>query len=324
MAGPGGGARGGGFSGGGGRSGGGFSSGGRGGFGGGHGHHHHHHHHHGGWFFYPRRYYGGYYGGGCLGGLLGLFLAPIILILVATVLFFSFVGSAFESVSNGGSVVYNEEKFEDYANEEYLRHFSSFDGTEDNLLIVFLVDENYEQFSCIAWVGDNLKTSVSDMFGAEGTKFGNAVLSSINNTSYKYSLSANLAAVMEKMSDNVSALGLSSPFKDPETKSNLPTSKLVNKTALSMNEKTVNDALRDFTEATAIPAVITVDTMENVFGRTLFTFDIVLVILSVGLVILAIFFIVRSIKEARLAKKNGGNQKNGGRDDNMFDNRDFR
>ena len=152
MAGPGGGARGGGFGGGGGRSGGGFGGGGGRGFGGGghhgphrpHGYHHHHHHHHGGfWFFGPRRYYG-YGGGGCLGGLLGLILAPIILIAFAAIIFSVSIGSAFSSIANGGSVVYNEEAFQTYTKQEYITQFSDYDGVEDNLLIVFLIDENCE------------------------------------------------------------------------------------------------------------------------------------------------------------------------------------
>ncbi len=318
MAGPGGGARGGGFSGGGGRSGGGFGGGGhRGGFGGGRPPHHHHHHHHGFWFFGPRRYYGG---GGCLGGLAGLILAPIIMIILAAVLLIASVGSAFSSIANGGSVVYDEVKFQDYTNTEYYNEFGYYDGLEDNILIVFLVDEEAVDFACIAWVGDNVKTNVNNLFGAEGTEFGYAVNSSINQTNYKYSLSQNLAAVMEKMTVEVKELGLSSPFKVPESKSNVQKSHVNNKSGLSISENTVNSALEEFTEETGIPAVITVDTMENVFGKTIMTGDLIFVILGVGLIALAIFLIVKNIREAKREKVDSDGKKT---DDNIFDDRDF-
>ncbi len=318
MAGPGGGARGGGFSGGGGRSGGGFGSG--GGFRGGHGggYHHHHHHHGGFWFFGPRRYYGG----GCLGGIMGLFLAPIIIVVIAAILLFASVGSAFSSIANGGSIVYDEAKLQDYANTEYYSQFGSYGGEEDNILIVFLVDDEAVEFTCIAWVGDNVKSEINNMFGAEGTKFGNAVLSSINQNYYAYSLDSNLADVMEKMTGHVTSLGLSSSFKNPKEVSPRPESKLTNKTTLDLTESTVNDKLAEFTEATGIPVAITVDTMENVFGKTILTGDLIMVILAVGLIGLAIFLIVKNIMDAKRAKSNS-NGKRGGRDDNIFDNQNF-
>ena len=325
MAGPGGGARGGGFSGGGGRSGGGFSGGGRGGFSGGHGgygggHHHHHHHRPGGfWFFGPRRYYGGYYGGGCLGGIAGLFLAPFIILFFAAVLLITSVGSAFSSVANGGSIVYDESKLQSYANIEYYTQFGAYGGEEDNILIVFLVDDEAVEFTCIAWVGDNIRTEINDMFGAEGTKFGNAVLSSINQSYYAYSLDSNLASVMEKMTAHVTALSLSSSFKTPEDVAVRPESKLTNKSNLDLTEKTVNDKLVEFYEATGIPVAITVDTMENVFGKTIFTGDLIMVILGVGLVGLAIFLIVRNIIDAKKAKSNTNGTQNKS-SDNIFDN----
>lgn len=319
MAGPGGGARGGGFSGGGGRSGGGFSGG--GGFRGGHSgaHHHHHHHHHGGfWFFGPRRYYG--YGGGCLGGLAGLILAPIIMIAFAVILFATTAGSAFSSIANGGSVIYDEMKFQDYANDVYYSEFGAYDGVEDNILIVFLVDDEAVEFSCIAWVGDNIKTDVNYMFGAEDTEFGDAVLSSINQSTYKYSLSQNLAAVMEKMTEEVEALGLSTPFKNPIEKTNVRQSYINNKSPLSINESTVNAPLAEFTEKTSIPVVITVDTMENVFGKTVMTSDLLFVILSIGLLVLGIFLIIKSIRDAKRAKVDNDGRKTA---DNIFDDKNF-
>lgn len=309
MAGPGGGARGGGFSGGGGRSSGGFGGGHRGGG------YHHHHHHHGFWYFGRRRYYGG----GCLTGLAGMILAPAIMIILAAVLLITSVGSAFSSVANGGSIVYDEAKFQDYANKEYYSRFGTYAGKEDNILIVFLVDDKASEFSCIAWVGDNIRTEINNMFGGEGTAFGNAVTSSVNQSYYAYSLDSNLASAIEIMTGHVKNLSLDSSFKNPTAENSRPESKLVNKTELQLSEETVNSALSGFTAATGIPIAISVDTMEAVFGKTIFTGDLIFVILGVGLIGLAIFLIVKNIIAAKKEKRERGEKK----DDNIFDNETF-
>jgi len=309
MAGPGGGARGGGF--GGGHRGGGFGGGRP---------PHHHHHYHGGWFFRPRRYYGGYYGGGCLGGLGTIILAPFIMIILSAVLLITSVGSAFSSVANGGSIVYNEKQFQKYADAEYNAQFGSYGGIEDNILIVFLTDDEAESFYCIAWVGDNIRDEINNLFGGEGTAFANAIISSVNQEYYAFSLDSNLGAAMEKMTAQVKALSLASSFYNPTAVETRPPSRLTNKTELQLTEKTVNDKLSAFTEATDIPVAITVDTMENVFGKTIMTSDVIFVALGIGLLALAIFLIVKNVREAKRAKTS---RNNGGKDDNIFDNERF-
>ena len=80
-------------------------------------------------------------------------------------------------------------------------------------------------------------------------------------------------------------------------------SHLTNHSRLNMNEKTVNSALEKFTEATGISIVIVVDDMEAVFGKSFTGEDIFTIIIMVGLVILAIYLIVKAVK----SRKNGGN-----------------
>ena len=180
MPGPGGGARGGGggrgfggFGGGGGSFGGGgrgFGGGGRG-FGG--GPHYHRPHYHGGWFFGPRYHY--YGGGGCLGGLMGLLLAPIILIMFAVLLIISMFGSAFNLVTTGGNLTYDENIFQDYANEQYAAEFGMTKDYEDNLLLVFAVeDDEYYEYAYIAWCGDHLNQKI--VAGKLGNRFAESCL----------------------------------------------------------------------------------------------------------------------------------------------------
>ena len=316
MPGPGGGARGGGF--GGGSRGGGFGGGPRGGFGG-----PHHHHHYGGYWGHRRPYFGYYGGGGCLGGLLGILLLPIVLILIVAVMLISIVGSAVANVANGGSIYYDETVFQQYADDQYAAEFASYSNYENNLLIVFLTNEEADGYYVIAWVGDNIHNEINYMFGDETTTFGRVVQGSINREYYAYSLDSNLANVMDQMGDHIDNLGLSSSFRKVKESTNPPTSHLTNHSSLSMTEETVNESLQAFTEKTEIPVVIVVDTMENVFGKTLPIGDIITVLFLLAILGVAIYLIVKSVKNNKNNKNNNnnnGNYNNGGYNNGGYNN----
>ena len=311
MAGPGGGSRGGGF--GGGSRGGGFGGGG-GGFGGGS---------RGGGYrgpYYGRPYYGyGYYGRGFFGGgLLGLILFPIIILVIAVALIVTFTVGTVTSIMRGGDIVYDEAKFQDYANAQYLDAFGS---SEDGLLIVFLTYEESDGYECIAWVGDNIQTRINYMFGDETTEFGRTVLRAVNSEYYAYSLDSAIANIMTEMSYKIEALGLTSPFRY-ETTPPSNASYLINNTELDLTENTVNRALEDFTKETKIPAVVVVESGEAVFGKTLPFGNIVFLVILVAVVVFAIIWLVRGIK-ARKAQANGNNNSGSSRDrssqENYFD-----
>ena len=321
MPGPGGGSRGGGGGrgfGGGGSFGGGFGGGGRG-FGG--GPHHHHHHHHGprfyGGFWGPRRYYGGGFGGGCLGGMLGLIFAPVILVLFAAVMLMGVFGSAFGSATTGGQLYYDENAMQDYADAQYAQYFSGLDDYEDGLMIVFIIeDEEYHDYAYITWPGDHIDYEINEMFGASGTKFGNAVESSaINAQSYKYSLDSGLAAVMRKMESSVVALGLNDNFTCKRDYSDFD-SRLINKTELSVTPDTVNSALVSFTEKTGIPVIVVIEDAEEVLPKN---FDYVSVIIAGILIIVAIVIIVKAIKSRPKKQEDDGSYKGNKNQNNRFD-----
>ena len=141
------------------------------------------------------------------------------------------------------------------------------------------------------------------------------------NIGTKYSLTFNtpFTFVKKTMADKIALFGFESSFIKTENKTNVPESKLVNKTELVIAPEYVNDALKYFTDKTGIPVAITVDTMENVFGRTILTNDLIFVILAIGLIALAIFLIIKNIIESKKAKANDG----GPNDDNIFDNTNF-
>lgn len=307
MPGPGGGSRGGGggrgfgggFGGGGGSFGGGFGGGGRG-FGGGHHHHHHGPHFHGGWFFGPRRYYGG----GCLGGMLGLMMAPIILILFAAVMLMSVFGSAFGSITTGGEIYYDENVYRDYANQQYAEYFGDLEDYEDGLVIVIAVEEvEYYDYAYIAWMGDNIDYNVNEMFGARGTELGNAIESSaINSGSYKYALDSGIASVMRKMQQHVTAAGLENNLTCKHNYNDFE-SRLVNKTNMDITPNTVNSALTSFTQATGIPVIVVVEDAEEILPRS---FDWLSVIIAGIFIIVAIVLIVKAVKSRPKKQEDDG------------------
>lgn len=318
MPGPGGGSRGGGFGGGSrgggfGGSGGGFGGGSRGGFGGGFG---------GprgprgyGFGFGPRMpFFGGwrrpyYGGGGCLGGLMGILLLPVLMVLIVSIVAFGVLGNSISNVFNGGSVQYDERTMQQYGGAKYSEAFGSVENYEENILIVFLVEEGYDGYYTYACVGDDLETSVRELFGNEYTPFGRTVLNTVNAELYEFSLSSNLADIMNKMSDEVDKVSKTTYGGSSET------SRLINESALSINENTVNKALKAFTDETGISAVIVVEEMEAVFGKTLSATDITTVIICVALIVLAIYLIVKYI---RSKKKYGGNNNNNNNNYNNY------
>lgn len=304
MPGPGGGSRGGGFGGGsrgGGGSHGGFGGGSRGGFGGGsrpgggprpgarppmggpHPPMHFGGHHRRWWWGRPG--YGGP-GSGC--GFSILFIIVIIFFVIA------FVFSSISSLFSGGGAEYSEEKFQSYANSCYEELFGENpDSYEDNLLLVFLVNDECNDFNTIAWVGDNVRSEITNLFGNETTAYGDAVFSNIDSDYYAYSLSSSLAAVMKQMENEVTSLGLESSFRS-ETSGPKSDSRLVNKSKLSLNERTIESALDSFTEKTGIPVAIVVDSINNSTSTSVSWSNIYTVLGFVAFTVFVVWLIKKS------------------------------
>ena len=307
MPGPGGGARGGGFGGGsrgGGFGGGGFGGGRPGGFHGGFGGPHHHHHHHVPrrhffWGFWPRRYY--YGGGGCLGGFLGMIMLPVIVLLVVGVFLFGSVSDALTNISNGGSVVYNEQTMQEYAGKQYGAIFGDSASYEENILIVFLADEERTGYYVIGYVGDDLPTDVKDLFGNQYTSLGQAFYSSMPNY-YEYSISSNLADVTSRLTTAVTRVNGTAT----ETVST-DNSYIKNDSSLAINEATVNKALASFTEQTGFSIAIAVEDMEEVFGKSIQVGDIIILLVAAGIIALVIYLIVKAIRSRKDTDANGQN-----------------
>lgn len=257
MPGPGGGSRGGGFRGGGGFSGG-FRGGSSGGFSGGG-------RNTGGFrptgFHYYRPFrpfmgYGFYRPMGCGSGvLIGIFLLFLLIYI-----FLPSGGGTYESdqiTSGGRTYLYSEEDFQDFADREYQQAFGDSDRYEGNILLAILTNDEADDYFAIAWVGDEIDPRIREMFGGY-TELGEEMNRYVNGTYYAYSLDSDLAAVVEAMTGHVSALSNGTVLSRSEAD-------FMNYTDLDLSGETVRAALDEFKDATGIPMVIVVESLEEVF-----------------------------------------------------------
>ena len=106
-------------------------------------------------------------------------MAPIIILVFVGVFTSLMFGRVVTDIQRGGSVVYDEADFQDYADMRYAEEFGESTAYEDNLMFVFLVNEQSDEYYTIAWCGYNINSRISDMFGNEYTNYGQAVQSSI-------------------------------------------------------------------------------------------------------------------------------------------------
>ncbi len=287
MAGPAGG------SGGGHRSGGGsFGGGGGGGFGGGY---------YGGGYY--RRPFG--FGGGLLGGILGIILLPAILILLCAIILIVNLVSTISIIANGGQVVYDEEQFQDYANARYYAHFSDSKTEEDGLMFIILNYEDDQTVDYVAWIGDNVNNRINDLFASNGD-FGRALESYVNIDNYKYSLSKDLAKVIDYMAERVEMLGVDTPFIKDHDMSNAPAPDFINNSGLKMNTETVEDALVRFTEQTGIPTAMVVDEAEDVFGKTMPVGGIIFSVITLLIIVFCVVYIVKKVRHRNMMNKDFG------------------
>lgn len=294
MPGPGGGSRGGGFG-----RGGGMGGGGRG-FGRGFGM--------GGFYrpYFPLLPFFGFgYGGGCLGGFMGMMLLPILLVTVIASFglnVFNSIGTSISNISNGGSIRPNDADMADYCERQYAAEFSSAKEYEDNILLVFLVYDNRQEFYTMAYIGDNLKDEVNNMFGGRYTEYGRGLIANLN-PNYEDSLSRNLSATVRGMSEKIDSVTDTTPFLVDKGSPGGYVSHVRNYSELDINNETVDEALRDFTQTTDIPIVLVIEDVDEVFEKTIAPMDIVNILLVAVMVAIVVYYIVRIIKTRRAANK---------------------
>ena len=319
---PGGGSRGGGFRGG--SRGGGFGgSSGGGGFRGGHTprgfhtpHHHHHHHHRPFYGFYrPYRVYG--YGGAYHGGIISTLFVPIITLIFVIIMLFNLASSMFFCNANrwDNEYAYNEEVLQNYALNQYAREFYDSRAYEDNILIVFLVNEDRDLYDTLAIVGDNIADPIYNMFGNQYSEYGSEMQSNIASY-YENTLSRNMAGAISGMQRRITNLNLSSNFVSPSKTPSGSLPHFTNNTSIQINTTIINSALESFTNSTNIPIAIVFEDFADVYGSDSgglslsFSLDDVIIVLVIFLFgTVSIYLIVVNVKDYK-ASKNRSNTEN--------------
>ena len=222
------------------------------------------------------------------------------MVIIAIALIFGSVSGAFLEVSKGGTIKYDENSFQDYANSQYAQIYGDYEAYEDNILIVVATEsEQYWDYVYIAWMGDHLNSSVYAKFDTRST-LGNAMDRRINPSSYKYSLDSDLAKVVDDMRASLSNLNSSYTCTEKHS-ANVP-SKFINKTDMELTPSTVETALEAFTEETDIPISIVVEDAEEIFGKKISTSTIITIVFAVILIAVAIIMVIKSAKKAKEAK----------------------
>lgn len=218
-------------------------------------------------------------------------MLPLIMFCVLASAFFSNAQTAFNNLWNGGTVEYDEVVMQEYGEARYSETFKDSAEYEENIMIVFLINEKRDGYYVYACVGDDLKKNTRALFGDESTPFGRAVLNTVNAEYYGNSLSSNLADVIEEMQIRVRAI-------DKTTYSNsAECSKLINNTELEINKDTVNKRLTEFTDETGIGIAYTVEDMEEVFGKKIRAYDILMILIAVSIVVVTVILIIKRFKE---------------------------
>ncbi len=254
---------------------------------------------------------------------MGLIILPFIMVIIAAALIIGSVSGAFLEVSKGGTIRYDENEFQDYADAQYAEIYGDFDAYEDNILIVVATEsEEYWDYAYMVWIGDHLDITVYEKFDTRST-LGNSMDRRINSSSYKHSLDSDLAKVVDDM--RVSLASVNNSYTCNEKHSDGVPSKFVNKTDMNLTTATVETALTAFTEETDIPISIVVEDAEEIFGKKISSGSIVTIVFAAILVAVAVIMVVKSVKQAKQAKNGdwydnatGNNRNNNNRSDDDY------
>ena len=251
------------------------SSGGRSRSGGSH-YHHRHHHHHG--YYGSRRYNSVSWGG-------------IIFYIFFLILLFVIIGG-YDSVGNSEKTLHN------YANAEYQTVFDHSNRYENNILFLYVVDDDYKTLDAIAWVGDDVPYKTNRRLD------GYAISQHINENYYQYQLSSGIAMSLEEIS----------PYIEPAKYSSTSICTVNNKSNLNIDEEKIEDALQKFSMYGYGVAVVIAD-YDDVY-ENYFDMNVMLALLLVGLVFcIVIFCVIRRKQKHTSSSDDTYNNSN-----NMYDN----
>ena len=197
---------------------------------------------------------------------------------------------------------------------KYAVEFKDSRAYEDNIRVVFLVNDARDGYDCIAIVGDNVAEEIYNMFGNQYTAFGQTVIGNIPNY-YENSLGRNLASAINTMTSYIEALDLDKHFTDPSATPSGTKAHLTNLSSLAVNNTLIADALTNFTDKTDIPIALVIDDVQNVYkseNSGVFDFSRYVLPLFVAIIFggVGIYLIVMVIKKRKTNQNGSQNSKN--------------
>lgn len=249
---------------------------------------------------------------------MSFFLLPLILIIIAIIVFFSVVMGAVGAVGEGGVVEYDYDKHSAYMDEQYAAAFDSTSSHyEQNIVISFLINDDCNDYYVATWAGSYLAPAIDGMLRCDGSYprsvIEQACVDNISNSNFKGSFVYEVSRVVDTLTERIVALGLDSSFEyNTDYMADASASAAKNNTEAA-NDSALTEAVQNFTAQTGIGLLVTVDTMAAVLGAdySAMILGIVIIVVLVGL---AAFFIVRSVMNYRKRKEasDGGGYNNGG------------
>ena len=190
-----------------------------------------------------------------------------------------------------------------YGTEQYSEIFGSSSAPEDNILFVFLLDEDdFEYSSSMGIVGDNVNGYIHTMF-EEYEDYFDAYERFLDHDNVG-AFGEDYVEIIDYMTANIMAHEFYSSFKSPSDRSNLVPSGIINKTELAFNENDLTAALDRFTERTDIPCVLLIEYESVVYSDVETVFDKVGVALVMLLMLLIPVTVVVAIVTF-IKRKNG-------------------
>ena len=197
-----------------------------------------------------------------------------------------------------------------YGTEQYSEIFGSSSAPEDNILFVFLLDEdNFEYSSSMGIVGDNVNSYIHTMF-EEYEDYFDAYERFLDHDNVG-AFGEDYVEIINYMTANIMAHEFYSSFNTPSDRSNLVPSGIINKTELAFNENDLAAALDRFTEKTDIPCVLLIEYESVVYSDVETVFDKVAIALVMLLMLLIPVTVVVAI--VTFIKRKNGNIPSGAR-----------
>ena len=208
---------------------------------------------------YPMYHVWGYHGIRRRRALVQLFLGPVIMAVIAVAIALFLIPSMLRPVSTEGSVTFDESTIEDFADDHYYAAFGDLKDTEDEILLVYLINEARDGYYCVTWVGDHINAEIDNAFGdGTGSRYWRAVTDNVSDE-FGDCLETDIAAVVEEMTDIVKEMDVSSSFDRKKCEGYPAFVPVVENNTDIPTDKKLSAALRKFTAETSIPIAVVID-----------------------------------------------------------------